>query len=123
MHAYALACLKYKAFEKRTVLVALAGAMCRCSLLGSSKGCLLPARKGQRAAEQVTKVGYDEGHGSGNPRSLIYVILNRLVIFALTSLLTGVFLAHCCLVLFPLIQVLWQYLIARADGTFAFTKS
>lgn len=84
--------------------------------------CLLPARKGRRAAEQVTEVGY-ESHGSGTPRSLLYVILNRLVISALTSLLTGVFLAHCCLVLFPFIQVLWQYLIVRADGTSAFTKS
>lgn len=51
MHADALACRKYKAFEKRTVLVALAGAMCCCSLLGSSKGCMgsVPTASKERA--------------------------------------------------------------------------
>lgn len=52
MHAYVLACLKYKAFEKRTVLVALAGQLVQCvpaqcwkAARAAWRASLLPARK------------------------------------------------------------------------------
>lgn len=86
---------------------------CMCLPPGSAKGC---------GAVDIGRMRV-LNHGSSTPRPLLHVVLNRLVISALTPKPTRVFLALFHRKVLSPVLVLWQYLILTADGQIAFTKS